>query len=224
MVESEAAAKLPESESEKPESEQPASEKPELVSDTPNAGEKEKLQQHHVSSILDGVLDEGQIAETENQAGSRRYRHPLAIDFVLGLGLLFAMAGFTAGLMRMYVSHSAENCITEGNYKAAIALLEGSKLPDFFTSPSAEPRDLLSRAYYMDAMRRLNDYDSDPIALKELERIMPDSEFFELSQQILTEHFKPSAVTLSGGASQDVQVSEKDLNKPPPPPPIEGEQ
>jgi hypothetical protein len=207
MVESEAAAKPSEPESEKP-----------------NAVEKEKLQQHHVSSILDNVLDEAKTVEAETQGGKRSFKHPLIIDFVLGLGLLFAMAGFTSGLMRMYVSHSAENCITEGNYKAAIALLEGSKLPDFFVAPSTEPRELLNRAYWMDAMRRLNDYDSDPVALKELERIMPDSEFFEMSQQILTEHTTPSTLTLSGGASQDVQVSEKDLNKPPPPPPIENEQ
>jgi hypothetical protein len=207
MVESEAAAKPSEPESEKP-----------------NAVENEKLQQHHVSSILDNVLDEAQIAETEAQTGKHGNKHPLLIDLVLGLGLLFAMAGFTSGLMRMYVAHSAENCITEGNYKAAIALLEGSKLPDFFAAPSSEPKELLNRAYYLDAVRRLNDYDADPVALKELEKIMPDSEFFELSQQILTDHFTPSAVTLSGGASQEVQVSEKDLNKPPPPPPVENEQ
>lgn len=162
----------------------------------------EKLQQHHVSKILDEVLEE--TAPTEIP---QRMRHPMLIDIVLAVGLLTALAAFAAGLIRMYVAHSAEQSLIKGNFKAAIAILKGTPLPSVFEPPGSEPRELLDKAYYLDAMEKLNAYSEDQSALKELESIEPGSPFFDLAQVILKEHFKPSAITLQGGASQDEQIT-----------------
>jgi hypothetical protein len=56
-------------------------------------------------------------------------------------------------------------------------------------------------------MEKLNAYSEDQAGLKELEKIEPGSEFFELAQTILKEHFKPSAITLEGGASEEKHLS-----------------
>jgi hypothetical protein len=162
----------------------------------------EKLHQHHVSKILDEVLEDRPASET-----SQRFRHPILVDLVLAVGLLTALAGFAAGLMRMYIAHSAEQSIIKGNFKAAIAILRGTPFPGFFESPGSEPKELLDKACYLDAMEKLNAYSEDQSALKELESIEPGSPFFDLAQTILKEHFKPSAITLQGGTMHEEQVS-----------------
>jgi hypothetical protein len=174
----------------------------------------EKLHQHHVSGVLDDVLEETAPAEIPP-----RLRHPMVVDIVLAVGLLTTLAAFAAGLMRMYVAHAAEQSMIKGNFKAAIAILKGTPLPSVFEPPGSEPKELLDKAYYLDAMEKLNAYSEDQSALKELESIEPGSPFFELAQIILKEHSNPSA------ASQDQQVSTEQVNagKPEiPQPPAEG--
>jgi len=127
------------------------------------------------SHILDEVLEEPE------EPISRRYRHPIFIDILLAVGLLVIMGAFSAGLIKMYISHSAEQSITQRNYQAAIALLEGSPFPDLFSPPGSEPRELLNQALYLDAMEKLDAYSEDSDAIKELEKIDASSRFFELA-------------------------------------------
>src|SRR4051812_40048635 len=73
---------------------------------------KVALHPHHVSKLLDEVLD-----EPEPPPGGHRLRHPMVLDLILGVGLLVAMGGFTIGLFKMYVVHSAQQSIFQHNYK-----------------------------------------------------------------------------------------------------------
>ena len=171
---------------------------------------QDKIQPIHVSKILDEVLEDP-VGKPEVKAS---IRHPMILDVGLAVFLLVAMAGFTIGLIRIYITHAAEQSIMQRNYRAAIALLNGTPLPSFFGGPWSDGEELLERAYYLDAMSRLDANSDDPSALKELERIKPGSRFFELSQEILKEHFKPSSITLQGQAEhqatpQETQVEEK---------------
>src|SRR5205814_10177421 len=79
------------------------------------------LHPHHVSKILDEVLE-----EPEPPPGGRRFRHPMILDLILRAGLLVAMGGFTVGLFKMYLVHSAQQAIWQHNYKAAIGILKGA--------------------------------------------------------------------------------------------------
>jgi hypothetical protein len=150
------------------------------------------------------ILDE--VLEEPEDPISSHYRHPIAIDIMLAVGLLVIMGAFSAGLIKMYVSHSAEQSITQRNYQAAIALLEGAPFPDLFSPPGSEPRELLNQALYLDAMEKLDAYSEDSAAIKELEKIDASSRFFELAQEILKEHFKPSSIQLQGGAAEAEKV------------------
>src|SRR5580704_202115 len=114
---------------------------------------KNKLHAHHVSNILDEVL--------ETPEPSRRFRSTMVMDLLVGFGLLVAMAGFSTGLMRMYVAHSAEQNIIQGNYRAAISLLSGSSFPGFFASPGVDSNELLNQALYLDAIEKLDAYSED---------------------------------------------------------------
>ena len=163
---------------------------------------------HKVSHILDEVLEE------VDRVAPRHNRHPLIIDIAMALCLLLIMGAFSAGLIKMYVSHSAEQSINQRNYQAAIALLEGAPFPALFSPPGSEPKELLNQALYLDAMAKLNANNEDSIALKELEKIDASSRFFELSQEILKEHFKPSAVQLQDvpAKTQSVESTNTDNN------------
>jgi hypothetical protein len=162
--------------------------------------EANKESEKKPSHILDEVLDEPEPSI------SSHIPHPLWVDVLLAVGLLVAMGAFAAGLIRMYVSHSAEQSITQRNYQAAIALLEGAPFPDLFSPPGSEPRELLNQALYLDAMEKLDAYSEDPDAIKELGRIDASSRFFELAQEILKEHFKPSSIQLQAGAEETVKT------------------
>ena len=162
---------------------------------------------HKVSHILDEVLEEPE------EVVIRHNRHPLIIDLAMAFCLLLIMGAFSAGLIKMYVSHSAEQSITQRNYQAAIGLLEGAPFPDLFSPPGSEPRELLNQALYLDAMARLNAYSEDTTALKELEKIDASSRFFELSQEILKEHFKPSAVQMQEQTNSIQVTSAEDNSK-----------
>ncbi|MBI4532632.1 MAG: hypothetical protein HY711_01695 [Candidatus Melainabacteria bacterium] len=180
-----------------------------------------ELHQHHISKILDEVLE-----EPEPEVSTRRLKHPMILDLALGIGLLVAMGGFTVGLFKMYLTHSAEQSITQQNYKAAIAILKGAPLPGFFSIPGSDPEELLSQALYLDAMEKL-DVDSDVDgALKELQQIKPGSRYFTLAQEIIEEHFEPSATRLQGGTQHIETNPVNPVEKKPilPEPPSEGSQ
>lgn len=169
------------------------------------------LTQHHVSKILDEVLEE------EPSKGTF-IRHPMVLDILLALGLLLAMGSFTIGLIRIYVTHSAQQSITERNYKAAIAILRGAPLPGFFnfTAPGTDPEELLNQALYLDAMDQLEANSEDEAALRELEKIRPGSRFFETAQSIVKERVKRSPITLEGSASHEASPSDQAIEEPKP--------
>jgi hypothetical protein len=168
------------------------------------------------SKILDEVLDQSSPEEAaENSGGKpgRSHKHPVVLDLVLAGGLIFAVGGFTAGLLHMYVNHLAEQSLQRNDYAAAVALLDGMPLPQYFLAAGSESRDLFDKALYWDARERLEKNPSDKTAINELDKIMPGSSFFDSSQEMLTEHFKPSSITLSGGALKVDQVSQADLSR-----------
>jgi hypothetical protein len=172
------------------------------------------LSKHHVSKILTEVLDQSndevaEAAQGDKPAQMRGLKHPIAIDIVLACGLIFAVGGFTTGLLHMYVNHLAEQSLKRNDYPAAVALLDG--MPQYFLD--SESKDLFDRALYLDAMQKLTSNPEDKVAVRELDRIMPGSQFFDSSQEALTEHFKPSAITLTCGTSKVDQISQAELAK-----------
>jgi hypothetical protein len=164
--------------------------------DTPASDEEKpaELHAHHVSKILDEVLQEPAPSETPG-----RFKHPMILDVILAIGLLVAMGGFTVGMFKMYLTHSAEQSITQNNYKAAIAILKGAPLPGFFTIPGSDPEELLAQALYLDALDRLEVEKDTDGALKQLQEIRPGSRYFVLAQKIIEDHHRPSSTFLQGG-------------------------
>jgi len=150
------------------------------------------VQQHHYR-MLDSVLD---------QAGPvRHFKQPMLFDIVLALGLLVAVAGFTTGLMRIYITHMAKQSINQHNYKAAITILKRNPVPEFFSGFGSDPNELLNQALYLDAMTKLEANSEDQAALSQLSKITAGSRFFHLAQEILTEKTKPSEMQLKSGAT-----------------------
>lgn len=160
-------------------------------------------QQIHISKILDEVLE----LPDPPRAGSK-YKHPMYLDLILAAGLLVAMGGFTIGLFKIYITHSAQENISQHNYKAAISILRGSPVPDFFAVPGSSPQELLNKALYLDAMEKLDANPEDQSALHELQKITKNSTFFETAQDILKDKYKPARM-LEGGASHDAIRDEK---------------
>jgi hypothetical protein len=153
------------------------------------------LEQHHVSKILDEVLE-----EPEETPAMKRFRHPMWLDLILGAGLLITVGGFSIGLFKIYVTHTAEQCITQRNYPAAIAILRGTPVPNLFAMPGADTQELLNQALYLDAMDKLELQNDVQGAIRELGQIEPGSRFFKLAQEIITEDFEPSSTQLKAGA------------------------
>ncbi len=176
----------------------------------------QKLTQHHVSNILDEVLEQPKLGSEKHG-----YKHPMVLDLILALGLLVAMGGFTIGLINIYITHQAEQSIMQRNYRAAITVLRGAPLAGFFTMPGADPSDLLNQALYLDAMERLDAVPEDETALKDLERIQAGSRYFDIAQDILKEHFKPSDRQLEGKAEHEATPEEAVAPKKPILPPAE---
>jgi hypothetical protein len=167
---------------------------------------------HHTPKILAEVLD-----EPVPQVGSKdNYRHPFYMDALIAIGLLVAMAGFTVGVIKIYITHTAKTYITARHYKEAIVLLAGAPLPGWFAVEGESPEELLNQALYLDGMEKLDLDDSDQAAIKELEKIKPGSRFFELANQVLTEHAPQSSLTLQGAAEHEATPAEvrSDENKP----------
>lgn len=115
-----------------------------------------------------------------------RFKQPMLFDIVLALGLLVAVAGFTTGLMRIYITHMAKQSINQHNYKAAITILKRNPVPEFFSGFGSDPNELLNQALYLDAMTKLEANNEDQSALSQLSKITSESRFFHLAQDILT--------------------------------------
>lgn len=148
--------------------------------------------QHHYR-MLDTVLDQIPPA--------RRFKQPMLFDIILALGLLVAVAGFTTGLMRIYVTHMAKQSINQHNYKAAITILKRNPVPEFFSGFGSDPNELLNQALYLDAMTKLEANSEDQAALSQLSKITAGSRFFHLAQEILKENSRPSDLKLESGAT-----------------------
>lgn len=187
---------------------------PENTENTENAEDKKDTEgdttgnveaRSHANRLLDTILD-----EPAPQA-SRHFRHHMAYDLLLALGLLVAVGGFTTGMMKIYITHMAKQSITQGNYKAAINILKRNPVPEFFSgSGNADdaPQELLNRALYLDAMDKLDNDKNDQSALKQLEQITPGSQYFNVAQEILKARTPASSLQLEGGASQYTKQQE----------------
>jgi hypothetical protein len=174
------------------------------------AAKPERMQQQHVSRILDAVLEEP-VEETASHHG---FKHPLFLDVILAVGLLVAMAGFSIGMFKIYITHSAKQSINQQNYSAAIALLKGTPLPGFFNIAGSEDSvELLNRALYLDAISKLEINRDDQGALEELQQIRPGSGYFELAQDLLRDNAPPPKLQLEGGTTHDADPSDPEIKE-----------
>jgi hypothetical protein len=139
---------------------------------------------------LDSVLEQDPVMRT--------FKQPMLFDVVLAIGLLVAVAGFTTGLMRIYITHMAKQSINQHNYKAAITILKRNPVPEFFSGFGSDPNDLLNQALYLDAMTKLEANNEDQSALSQLSKITSGSRFFHLAQDILSANGKPPEDSASG--------------------------
>lgn len=170
----------------------------------------ERMQQQHVSRILDAVLEE----PVEESASHHGFKHPLFLDVILAAGLLVAMAGFSIGMFKIYITHSAKQSINQQNYHAAIVLLKGTPLPGFFNIAGSEDTvELLNRALYLDAISKLEINREDQGALDELQQIRPGSGYFELAQDLLRDNSPPPKLQLEGGATHDADPSDPEIKE-----------
>ena len=137
------------------------------------------------------------LANQNAKAQQKTYKHPMAVDILLALGLLFAMAGLTVSFVKGLTTHSAKTNIMQGNYKAAIGILRSSPIPEFFGGTSADnSEDLLNQALYLDAMTKLDADRNDKTAVQELTKISAGSRFYDLAQDQLRQLSQPDATTL----------------------------
>lgn len=133
-------------------------------------------------------------ASQNGKVQQKTYKHPMAVDILLALGLLFAMAGLTVSFVKGLTTHSAKTNIMQGNYKAAIGILRSSPIPEFFGGTSADnSEDLLNQALYLDAMTKLDADRNDQTAVQELAKISSGSRFYDLAQDQLRQLAQPEA-------------------------------
>jgi hypothetical protein len=161
--------------------------------------EERKKQAISIAGKIESVATEGgavtqpphRIADMDPDPVMRTFKQPMLFDIVLAIGLLVAVAGFTTGLMRIYITHMAKQSINQHNYKAAITILKRNPVPEFFSGFGSDPNDLLNQALYLDAMTKLEANNEDQSALSQLSKITSGSRFFHLAQDILNANGKP---------------------------------
>jgi hypothetical protein len=154
-----------------------------------------------VAEILDEALESEEFIEPRI-----KFRHPIIVDLFLTVGLLVATGGFTLCLLQLYVTHTAQQCLIKHDYKSTIALLSNSPFPGFFNYAFGEdPREILSEALYLDAMNKVETQDNTASAVEEMEKIPPNSKFFDLAQKIIGENTLPSPALLRGSTSIQAQ-------------------
>lgn len=168
-------------------------------------GSQAQTKGHTTYKLLDEVLD----TKVAISPSGRAYRHPMLVDCALALGLLVAMGGFTIGMIKIYITHSAEQSITQRNYKAAIAILRGLPLPGFFMVYGKDPEELLNQALYLDAMDKLDANFEDQSALDELQKISAGSRFFDLAQQMIKDRSKPSPMKFEGSLQHEASPNDR---------------
>ncbi len=154
------------------------------------------LSPHHSFKMLEEVLE-----QPPEERARRIFKQHMFFDVLLGFGLLVAVAGFTIGMMRIYVTHMAKQSINQHNYKAAISMLKKDPVPELFEGFGADPSDLLNQALYLEAMEKLDANPEDPTALAQLAKISAGSRYFPLAQEILDKNTVPSELKLHGSTS-----------------------
>ncbi len=145
-----------------------------------------------------------------------RFKQPMLFDIVLALGLLVAVAGFTTGLMRIYITHMAKQSINQHNYKAAITILKRNPVPEFFSGFGSDPNELLNQALYLDAVTKLEANTEDQSALSQLSKITSESRFFHLAQDILSANGQGpdgEKPPVKSGENEQEPLFEPDLQK-----------
>ncbi len=166
--------------------------------------EAQQLHQHHVSKILDEVLEDSDETPTASQI-----KHPMLLDLVLAISFLVAMGGFSLGLIKMYIVHHAQESIMRRDFKSAIGVLKGLPLPGFIAvpgaSPESDPQELLNQALYLDGIDKLDNKTDINGALNELQQIQASSRYFPMAQEALNENFEPSSTLLK----MEVEHTEK---------------
>lgn len=177
----------------------------------PALTDTQTLHQHHISKILDEVL------EVPEEPVSK-LKHPMVLDLIVAVCLLFAMAGFVIGLFKMYITHSAQQNIMQHKYEAAIHIIRGAPLPGFIAipggGPDSDPQELLNQALYLDGMEKLDNKTDVGGALNELQQIQPGSRFFALAQEAINENFEPSPTLLKMEVEQTEKNPPKEEKKP----------
>lgn len=161
------------------------------------------------SFLAEVEAKESAATEPANQNGKaqqKTYKHPMAVDILLALGLLFAMAGLTVSFVKGLTTHSAKTNIMQGNYKAAIGILRSSPIPEFFGGTSADnSEDLLNQALYLDAMTKLDADRNDQTAVQELAKISAGSRFYDLAQDQLRQLAQPESTPLESNMNSSNQ-------------------
>ncbi len=150
------------------------------------------------SHILEEVLENKAEEEALPDDVKKRLRYPMALDLILGLGLLVSVGGFTIGLFNMYLVHAATESINKANYEAAIAILRGAPMSGVFAMPGSEPEELLSQALYLDSVEKVKD-GSVEYGLEQLRLIKPGSKFFAVAQHVIDENTEQAEMLLEGG-------------------------
>lgn len=165
------------------------------------------------SLILKAVLEDEPAAQQEPEmAAKRKFYYPMVADIILAGGLLIALTGFVIGMFRMYTVHHAQQCMTEGDYRAAIGMLKGNPFITSFNVSGDGAEELLNQALYMDAMQRLERDGDINGALAQLQQVKAGSHYFTLAQEILTDNFTPSETQLQGGVETQ-QALEQTANR-----------
>lgn len=155
--------------------------------------------------LPDGEAVNAELAAQAPRVTQKTYKHPMIVDILLAMGLLFAMAGLTISFVKAYTTHSAKTNIMQGNYKAAIGILRSSPIPDFFDGTS---EDLLNQALYLDAMEKLDADRDHQTALQELAKISVGSRFYDQAQDQLRQLTAPTpAADKSPGTTDTNSIS-----------------
>jgi hypothetical protein len=153
----------------------------------------------HHSGVVTEILDQALKSESPPIA---RIHHPLFLDALVSTGLLVAVGGFTLCLLQLYVNHTAQQCLIKHDYKSTIALLSDPPLPlGISGSLGYDPKETLNEALYKDAMGKIELRRNVPVAVRELQRISPDSSFFYNAQRAINDQTTPSGTFLEGRTS-----------------------
>jgi hypothetical protein len=153
----------------------------------------------HSSEVVAEILDQALKSDVVPRPN---IHHPLILDVLISVGLLMAAGGFTLCLLQLYVNHTAQQCLIKHDYKSTIALLTDPPMPVSMSgSFGDDPKEILNEALYKDAMGKIEVQGNIPGAVRELQQISPDSNFFYNAQRIINQETRPSGMFLEGRTS-----------------------